>query len=95
MRVKRQGLIVWFQHRKNIKQIKRHGHLLYISRKLKYAVIYVNASDIERTEEKLLKLPFISNVERSYKPFVQTDFQNTVPDQAKQFDYKIDSHSSI
>jgi len=95
MRVKRQGLIIWFQHRKNIKQIKRHGHLLYISKKLKYAVIYVNASDIERIEEKLLKFPFVSKVERSHKPFVQTDFQNAMPDQAKQYDYKSDIHSTI
>jgi uncharacterized protein YlbG (UPF0298 family) len=88
MRVKRQGLIVWFQHRKNIKQIKRHGHLLYISRKLKYAVIYVNESDMDNTEEKLLKLPFVSKVERSYKPYMQTDFQNAIPDEAKQYDYQ-------
>ncbi|GAB3799913.1 YlbG family protein [Virgibacillus kimchii] len=91
MRVNRQGLIVWFQHKKNIKQIKRHGHLLYISKKMKYAVIYVNASDIERMEEKLLKLPFVSKVERSYKPYVATDFHNAIPDQAKQYDY----HSSM
>ena len=95
MRVKRQGLIVWFQHRKNIKQIKRHGHLLYISRKQKYAVIYVNESEIKKTEEKLLKLPFVTKVERSYKPFVQTDFQQTIPDQVKPYDYNIDTHSSI
>ncbi|WP_164215356.1 DUF2129 domain-containing protein [Virgibacillus sp. YIM 98842] len=95
MRVKRQGLIVWFQHRKNIKQIKRHGHLLYISKKLKYAVIYVNVSDIERVEEKLLKFPFVSKVERSYKPYVQTNFQNAMTDQAKQYDYKSDMHSTI
>jgi uncharacterized protein YlbG (UPF0298 family) len=90
MRVNRQGLIVWFQHKKNIKQIKRYGHLIYTSKKLKYAVIYVNVTDIDRIEEKLLRLPFISKVERSFKPYVLTDFQNTAPDQAKQYDYKTD-----
>ena len=42
MRIKRQGLIVWFQHRKNLKTIKKFGNLLYVSKKLKYAVPYVD-----------------------------------------------------
>ncbi|WP_164669115.1 YlbG family protein [Virgibacillus doumboii] len=89
MRTKRQGLIVWFQHMKNLKQIKRYGHLLYASRKLKYAVIYVDQEDLEVTETKLLKLPFISKVDYSYKPFIRTDYQNAIPDEAKQYDYKM------
>ncbi|MFD1348823.1 YlbG family protein [Oceanobacillus caeni] len=89
MRINRQGLIVWFQHMKNLKQIKRHGNLIYASKKLKYAVIYVDQADIEYVETKLSKLPFISKVERSYKPFVRTDYENAKPDKAKQYDYKM------
>jgi uncharacterized protein YlbG (UPF0298 family) len=89
MRINRQGLIVWFQHMKNLKQIKRHGNLIYASKKLKYAVIYVNQTDVECVEVKLTKLPFISKVERSYKPFVRTDYENAKPDKAKQYDYKM------
>jgi len=89
MKNKRQGLIVWFQHMKNIKQIKRLGHLIYVSRKMKYAIIYVNQSEIEAIEGKLSKYSFISKVERSYKPFVNTEFDNALPDKAKQYDYKV------
>ena len=89
MNNKRQGLIVWFQHMRNIKQIKRLGHLIYVSKKMRYAVIYVNQSDIETIESKLSKYSFISKVERSYKPFVKTEFDNALPDEAKQYDYKI------
>lgn len=89
MNNKRQGLIVWFQHMRNIKQIKRLGHLIYVSRKMRYAVIYVNQSEIETIESKLSKYSFISKVERSYKPFVNTEFDNALPDEAKQYDYKI------
>ncbi|UJL47833.1 DUF2129 domain-containing protein [Virgibacillus sp. NKC19-16] len=89
MRVNRQGIIVWFQHMKNIKQIKRYGNLIYTSKKLKYAVIYVDQSELETIEQKLLKLSFISKVDRSYKPFLQTNFENTKPDKAKQYDYKM------
>jgi len=89
MKNKRQGLVVWFQHMKNIKQIKRLGHLIYVSRKMKYAIIYVNQSEIEVIESKLSKYSFISKVERSYKPFVNTEFDNALPDKAKQYDYKV------
>lgn len=89
MRTKRQGLIVWFQHMNNIKKIKRFGNLIYVSKKLKYAVIYVNQSEIEEIEEKLLKYRFVSKVERSYKPFLTTEFENAKPDEAKQYDYKM------
>ncbi|PAV29893.1 hypothetical protein CIL05_08420 [Virgibacillus profundi] len=89
MRMKRQGLIIWFQHMKNIKQIKRYGHLIYASKKLKYAVIYVDHSELQDVEYKLLKHSFISKVDRSYKPFVETNYENAKPDKAKQYDYKM------
>ncbi|GIO26044.1 YlbG family protein [Ornithinibacillus bavariensis] len=89
MRTNRQGLIVWFQHTKNIKQLKRLGHILYTSKRMKYAVMYVEQDEIEEIEKKLLKYPFISKVDRSYKPFVRTEYENAKPDKAKQYDYKM------
>ncbi|SET29933.1 Uncharacterized protein YlbG, UPF0298 family [Oceanobacillus limi] len=89
MRTKRQGIIVWFQHMKNLKQIKRYGHLLYTSKKLKYAVLYVDQSAIEEIEAKLSKHSFVSRVDRSFKPDIRTDFENAKPDKAKQYDYKM------
>ncbi|TQS75671.1 DUF2129 domain-containing protein [Ornithinibacillus gellani] len=89
MKINRQGIIVWFQHFKNIKQIKRYGHLIYSSRKLKYAVLYVNQDEIESVENRLMKHAFVSKIDRSYKPFVRTDFDNAKPDKAKQYDYKM------
>lgn len=89
MRTKRQGLIVWFQYMKNLKHIKRYGHFIYSSKKMKYAVIYVDQDAIDDIESKLLKLPFVSKVERSYKPFLRTNFENAKPDKAKQYDYKM------
>lgn len=85
----RQGLIVWFQHMKNIRQIKRYGHFLYASKKLKYAVLYVDQAEVEAIEKKLLSYSFVSQVDRSYKPFLNTTFENAKVDKAKQYDYKM------
>ncbi|MBR3119408.1 DUF2129 domain-containing protein [Oceanobacillus profundus] len=89
MRTNRQGIVVWFQHMKNIKQLKRYGNLVYASKRLKYAVIYINQDEMEKVEAKILKQPFVSKIERSYKPFVRTDYENAKPDKAKQYDYKM------
>lgn len=89
MRINRQGIIVWFQHMKNIKQIKRYGHLIYVSRHLKYAVLYVNQDDVEDKQEKLNRLPFVSKVDLSHKPFIRTDYENSKVDKAKEYDYKM------
>jgi len=90
MIVQRQGLIVWFQHMKNLRQIKRYGHLLYASKKLRYAVLYLEREEIEEVELRLQRLSFISRTERSAKPFVKTEFENALPDKAKEYDYKLD-----
>lgn len=89
MQIKRQGIIVWFQHRKNIRHIKRYGNLLYVSKKLRYAVLYVNQEEIEKIMNTMLKLPFISKIDVSERPFLKTDFENAMPDKAKEYDYKI------
>jgi len=85
----RQGLIVWFQHRKNIKHLKKYGNIIYVSKKMRYAVIYVDQRTIDEFEKELKKLSFVSKVERSQKPFIKTDFENARPDEAKMYDYKM------
>ena len=89
--VNRQGLIVWFQHMKNMKHIKRYGNLIYISKKLKYAVIYVNQEEIEAIEKKLLKHSFVLKVDRSYKPYIRTDYDNSnhKEEVERTYDYKM------
>lgn len=88
MRVRRQALIVWYKHRRNIRQLMRHGHFIYGSRRMRYAVIYVNKDEIDEKEKALQKLPFVTKVDRSYKPYVATNFENAKPDEAKLYDYK-------
>lgn len=88
-RTKRQGLIVWFQHMKNIKQLKRYGHLITVSRKMRYALIYVDQEQVEEKALKLDRLPFVSKVEYSYKPFIKQEFDNAKIDEAKEYDYKM------
>lgn len=78
-------MIIWYQHRKNIKKIKRYGHLIYASKKMKYAVLYVNQEEVDNIKNRLLRYPFISRVDLSYKPFVRTDYETKKQDK---YEYK-------
>lgn len=86
---KRQGLIVWYQHRRNINKIKRYGHLLYTSKQQKYAVVYVDQDRIDMIEDQLLKLPYIKKVKRSQKPFIRTNYERKEPVKIKDYDYHL------
>lgn len=89
MRTKRQGLIVWFKQMKNVKQLKRHGHLISVSRKLRYALIYVDQDQVKDKAAKLERLPFVKKVDLSYKPFISQQYDNAIVDEAKNYDYKM------
>lgn len=89
MRVKRQGLVVWYKHRRQANRLKRYGHLIYRSKKQHYAILYVNMDDIEAVERKLKSLSFVKKVKRSLKPMIQTTYEKNQPMQIKDFDYNL------
>lgn len=85
----RQGLIVYVHHLKQAKSLRKYGHVHYISRRLKYAVLYMDQEVIESTKTKLSKLPYVKQVLESQRPFLKTEYENAKPDKAKEYDYKI------
>ena len=85
----RQGIIVYVHQLKHAKSLRKYGHVHYISRKLKYVVMYCNQEDVEAITNKLQRLPFVQDVVVSFRPFLKTEFENAKPDKAKEYDYKI------
>ncbi len=85
----RQGLIVWLNSVKQAKMLRRFGNVHYVSKRLKYAVLYCNQDDIEELIAKLNSYSFVKKVEPSYKPFLKIEYENSKPDKAKEYDYKM------
>lgn len=85
----RQGLIVYVHHLKQAKSLRKFGHVHFISRRLKYVVLYMDQDVIETTKTKLAKLPYVKQVLESQRPFLKTEYENAKPDKAKEYDYKI------
>lgn len=74
----RRSLVVWVYSLKQLKNLKRFGVISYVSRKMKYIVIYMNEDEIEKNEEKINKLHFVRSVERSYRPDVEMNFADKI-----------------
>ncbi|WP_078547347.1 YlbG family protein [Litchfieldia alkalitelluris] len=85
----RQGIIVYLHSLKHIKSMRRFGNIHYVSKRLKYMVIYNDMENIESIINKLNSLPYVKQVEPSYKPFLKLEYENSNPDKAKEYDYKI------
>ena len=85
----RQGLIIWLFSLKNAKALRRFGNVHYVSKRMKYVVLYCDQDEVEELVKKLSSFPFVKKVEPSYKPFLKTEFENSRPDKAKEYDYRI------
>ncbi|WP_088043918.1 YlbG family protein [Bacillus sp. EAC] len=90
MFVQRQGIIIYLQSLKQAKMLRKFGNIHFVSKRLKYVVLYCNMDDIDRTIERLKKFHFVKRIDLSYKPFIKTEFENAKPDLAKEYDYQVD-----
>ncbi|PKG22150.1 YlbG family protein [Niallia nealsonii] len=85
----RQGIIVWLYSLKQAKTLRRFGNVHYISKRLKYVVIYTNQEEVEQIMAKINTYSYVKKVEPSYKPYLKVEFENSKPDKAKEYDYKM------
>lgn len=89
MFIDRQGLIIWLYSLKNAKSLRRFGNVHYISKRMKYVVLYCAKDEAVSLADKLSSMPFVKKVDLSYKPFLKTEYENSKPDKAKEYDYRI------
>jgi uncharacterized protein YlbG (UPF0298 family) len=74
----RQGIIIWVYSLRHMKTLKRFGLIHYVSKRMKYVVIYVNRTELETTIRKLKELHFVRQVEPSYRPLINMDFKEVL-----------------
>lgn len=88
MENKRQGIIVYLHSLKHSKMLRKFGNVHYVSKRLKYVVLYCDMDLVEKTMEKISSYSYVKKVEPSYKPFLKLEFESKL-DKAKEYDYKI------
>lgn len=77
----RRGLIVWVYSLKQLRNLKRFGYVYYVSKKMKYVVLYVDEESVEETIEKLNKQFFVRSVDKSFRPDINMNFTNRLGNQ--------------
>ncbi len=79
----RAGIVVWLRDYKKSKALEPFGVVHYVSRKMRYAVLYVNLSQVDEVMAKVAKLPFVKTTERSYRHELRTDYSSSGGEQKK------------
>jgi len=95
LREKRLGLAVWIKHSRMAKNLRKFGTIHYISKRLNYVSMYVDASQIDAIIQTMERLPFVIRVERSHRHEIPTEYNNARPDKAKEYDYRQEKNQLI
>lgn len=77
MFVKKRGLAVWLNQLKRVHHLKKFGHVHYVSRRMRYCILYVDADRAEETMAKLNRLNYVKKVEPSYQHELYAMFQSS------------------
>lgn len=83
MFVERSGIIIWVNDVKAARNLERFGSVHYISKKMHYVAMYVNANKLDETVRNIQKLPYVKKVERSYRNEIKTEYSSDVPDKSR------------
>ena len=62
---KRTSVVVYVTSLRQVRQLKRYGHVEYVSKRMRYAVIYMNDDVLEDTVKQLKNLKFVRRIVRS------------------------------
>lgn len=72
---KRDGLIVWLNHTKYLRVLKRYGYVHYVSKRMKYAVMYCNHEMTESVVSRLARMKFVRQIDFSHMQDVRTIYE--------------------
>ncbi|MFX3633353.1 MAG: YlbG family protein [Candidatus Pristimantibacillus sp.] len=79
----RTGYIIWVSDLKAARNLEKYGAVHFMSRKLHYVVIYMNADRAEETVRSIERLPFVRKIERSYRNELKTEYSKDTDDKTR------------
>ena len=61
----RKSLIVYVYSTKQVRQLKKYGLIYYVSQKMHYVVMYINADNYDWIKEKISSLKIVKKIEET------------------------------
>ncbi|MEK5320584.1 YlbG family protein [Paenibacillus sp. FSL L8-0644] len=86
MFAERTGYIIWVSDIKAARNLDKYGNVHFISKRMHYVVIYMNADRAEDTVKNIRRLSYVRKVERSFRNEIRTDYND---DKEKMKEYEI------
>lgn len=83
------GLSVWLYSLKHIRNLRRFGHVIYVSRRMRYVILYCSKKDLEQTVEKLSSYSFVKLVQPSFRPYLKTEYEKVRNNKEKEYELRI------
>ena len=75
MEVARKLLIVYYNHHNCLKKVSNFGNLIYHSKKLRYAYVYVDESKLKQAIDNIKKIHNVNKVEVSLNELEEFTFK--------------------
>ncbi|MFD0587933.1 YlbG family protein [Paenibacillus sp. GCM10027627] len=79
----RTGFIVWVSDLKAARALERFGTVHFMSRKLHYVVMYMNADKVEESLKQMNRLSYVRKVERSFRAEIPTEYSKDSEDKTR------------
>lgn len=74
----RTGLAVWVKDLRKARSLGRFGNIHYMSKRLKYVCMYIDARKEHQLIQRIQKLPFVTRVEKSLRKEIPTEFEGII-----------------
>lgn len=81
----RTGYIVWVSDLKAARSLERFGTVHYMSRKMHYVVMYMNADKAEEAVRQMDRLPYVRKIERSFRNEIKTEYSKDSEDKSRAY----------
>lgn len=78
----RTGISVWMYTNRHVNKLKRYGFIHYVSKKMNYAIVYVDLENKEEFIQKISQLHFVKKVEESHFKEISMNFQEALEEYA-------------
>ncbi|MBP1904479.1 YlbG family protein [Paenibacillus turicensis] len=79
----RTGYIIWVNDVKAARNLEKYGSVHYLSRRMHYVVMYVNAERGEDIMRNVRKLPYVRKIERSYRNEIKTEYSKNTEEESQ------------
>lgn len=83
--IDRQEIVVYLYSTRNTRQLQQYGHVQYVSRRMKYAIVYVNKQVSDRLIEEIEQIDFVKSVELSPRKEIDMSFEEVLGDNNTDF----------